>query len=304
MLKYTSIGLFVVGVVACGGDATPAGTPPDAGLSPSPSPTPGTAGLHASASGRTTSEAENNDDFATAQPVEVGETIQVRWEKPEDQDYFSVTIPPGPADGYLEVTLEESDPNATPRLELYRGDRSRVQTASARDATTNPFSFRKNVTAGKQYFVSLGDAAGSRDAIIPYSVTFTFVPVADLFERNDDFDVAKSITPGTPFDLVLFAGIDTNDADDADFFSLTVPPDKTKLHVEITNKSTSNEPQAHFVTLFSASKSRTGSASEPNSRADLSADFNIKSGEKAYLKFYDGGRQGSATASRVTVTLL
>jgi len=126
----------------------------------------------------------------------------------------------------------------------------------------------------------------------------------DAFERNDDFPDAKPITAGTPFNLVLFAGVDTNDGTDNDFFTFDIAGDKTKLHLEITNDSPADEAQTHFVTVYDANKSQLGATSEPNARANLSEEFNVTSGEKVFLKFYDGASTNSATPSKVTVSFL
>src|SRR4051812_39960283 len=77
-----------------------------------------------------TSEAADNDDFTTAQPVTAGSTINARWEKPGDKDYYAITIPAG-QDGYLQVTVSETAANVNPSVTVYRSDRALVTAAQA-----------------------------------------------------------------------------------------------------------------------------------------------------------------------------
>ena len=112
-----------------------------------------------------------------------------------------------------------------------------------------------HATAGKLYYVEVHN--GPSDPTVPYTLEPNFTPVPDTFERNDSFNTAKAAPVGQAFDLFLFAGEETNAGDDKDFFTIDAPAGKTKLRVQIENKSPADAKQTHGVRLYGSNKAQS-----------------------------------------------
>src|SRR5690606_20394699 len=124
-------------------------------------------------------------------------------------------------------------------------------------------------------------------------------PVPDTFERNDSFDTAKDAPIGEAFDLYMFAGIETNDGDDEDFFKAEVPSGMTKVRVQIENKSTSDAGQRHAVAIYGSNKAEIDLHYAAGQQVDVDHTFDLSGATGTiYLKFFD--TRSSPVASRAT----
>lgn len=246
--------------------------------------------------GQEVDEVAGNDAFESAQAVPPGGLVKAAIAG-EEEDFFSVTIPAGNHDGVLRLSLNETSPDWTPRIEIYQSDRTYIERVYANDATATPLVNERNVTAGKLYYVRVDN--GSNGKTIPYTLDFGFTAVADPSERNDTFETAKPAPVGQ-FDLFLFAGVDTNKGADIDFFTIDVPNGK-KVRVHIENKSTAEATQRHRVDVYDANKGYIARAYASGPQANLDTTFEIPTAGKVYVKFDD--TDNSPVPSKATITL-
>jgi hypothetical protein len=240
-------------------------------------------------------EAVGNDSLDAAQAVPLGTRVKATINA-EGDDYFSITVPAGAHDGVLHITLDEADPDFTPGIRIYSSAKTELVNDYVADSTTRPFDFEFNVTAGKLYYIEVFNGHG--ETPIPYTLQPKFTAVADPFERNDSFDTAKAAPIGEAFDLVLFAGADTNEAQDVDYFTIEAPSGKSKVRVKITNTA----EQYHGVKLFGSNKADLGTIYAAGEQADVDdvLDLADSNGGTYYLQFFNG--HSKATASKVTVS--
>lgn len=246
-------------------------------------------------------EAVGNDDFDTAQEVPANSLLKANMTDGET-DYFKVTIPDGTQDGVLSFTMHETSADFTPKLAVHKGDKTEDYYDYAADSNTDPSHFSHHVTAGKTYFVLV--SGGHSGVTVPYELTVKFTPVVDAFERNDSKDDAKDAPIGTPFDLVIFAGTDTNGGADVDFFKFDAPADKTKLRVKIENKTTGDEAMGYKFSLFDKDNNE-GNYDYVSSGASYDDTVDLPAGGGlTYVSFErSDGAERSATASKVTLSL-
>ncbi|MFN3429713.1 MAG: pre-peptidase C-terminal domain-containing protein [Candidatus Sericytochromatia bacterium] len=241
--------------------------------------------------------ATGNTDFATAQVVGACSTITATLPGEGEGDrFFKVSIPAGVYDGRLKVTVNESSSDYIPSLRIYNASKADRSGASAPDYTATPLVHEQDVTAGQDYYVKLSEPSSAVQA----TVRFEFVPTVDVFERNDTFETARMLMSGQTVNLIHFAGSETLNGDDVDFFKFEVPAGKTKVSMKIVNKSTADEGQIWNVRLLSASKADLEGAVSPNYQADVSADWTVPSAGTYYLQV--AGGTNSTVASQLTVT--
>ena len=279
--------LLIAGCPAPGAPSLPGannnGTPsPQATQSPTPSASP--AG----------DEKEPNNDFDQAQALTLGKALTASIAG-ENDDYFKVTIPAGAQDGRLTVTINETSSDFTPYVEVYTSAKSYIQGAGAPDGTTSTLVVTQDVTAGKDYFLKVngGDATS-------YTITAAFAAVPDGFERNDTFETAKALTSGEQVDLYLFAGKDTLEGSDVDYFKIDVAQGQTQVKVMIDNNSTAAEGQTPYVELYNPSKEYVAGEGASNAQADLDSTFTVEAAGTYYLKVE---ASNSPLASKMTVTV-
>lgn len=263
-----------------GTSASPAATTaPTTGASPTT-----TASASPAAAVRT-----DNDDFPRAAELSLqGESTSRATEK--DQ-YFKVTVPAGKQDGKLTFTLKESDPNFTPTIEAYDGERASIASFYADGNAAESTSGWVAATAGKVYFLRIPPDAAAAGALLKVSATFT--PVADANERNDDKGVATALTAGTAMPFYLFAGFNTKSGDQAstdhDWFKITAPAGKTKMRVKILNNSTAEEPKNYGVYTFNAEGEGNGDVLGANERANVDGTVDVAGGASYLLRVENQG---------------
>jgi hypothetical protein len=243
-------------------------------------------------------EAEPNNDFDQAQTVTACATLTASTAAgdEDDEDFYKVTIPAG-LDGTLKVKVTEAT-EALYTVTIYDDTKTERGYDAADAATTNPFEFMHRVTGGKTYYLKVLD---QNDRSEQYKLDITFEPVVDAFEPNNTYETAKTLTLGQATNLILFAGDQTNDGSDEDYFMVTVPAGKTKLTVKVANKSTKDAAQLHTVTLFDAGKNEEGYHAASGGQADFSHTYDVAPGTY-YLKVTDQNSADSDVASQMTVT--
>jgi hypothetical protein len=285
-------------------DAGTDGGSPDTGSQPDTSADAGTpdTGPHAEASmeagtpegGSAHTTTEPNDDFPQANAIQVGDAVSGKFSGPDDVDFFVITIPAGNEDGVLTVTVDKGTGWAAV-LDVYDSAKTRFGGSSA-DSTTSPFVSSYELTAGAKYYLKV---SSNGDGV--YSMTTSFVPVPDAYERNDDFPQAKAAPVGSAFNVYIFAGHDTNAGTDLDYFTLAVPANATKVGVSFTNNSTSQDPQAYVLDLYDPSKTRVvGSSGTAQANITDSWALPNTTGGTYFVKFT--ANANSTVASSVTLT--
>jgi hypothetical protein len=276
------------------------GTGANGGSNASPAPTASMAPVNAfkCEAPAAATEAEPNDDFAQAQTVTACTKLTASTAESEegDEDFYKVTIPAG-LDGYLKVKVTEAT-DALYTVTIYDETKTERGYDASDSATTNPFEFSHKVSAGKTYYLKVLD---QNSAAQSYALDVTFEPVVDAYEPNNTYETAKALTLGQATNVIMFAGDQTNDGNDEDYFMVTVPAGKTKLSVKIANKSTKDAAQLHTVTLFDAGKNEEGYHAASGGQADLSHTFDVAPGTY-YLVVKDQNDADANVASQMTVT--
>lgn len=245
-------------------------------------------------------EAPGNDSLDAAQAVPVGSKVNAKMTDAEE-DFFSFQLPDGAQDGVLRIAVDEADSSFTPAIAIYTSGKTEVNGWYAPDGTTRPFAIDFHATAGKLYYVKVFN--GRTEKTIPYTLESSFTPVPDTFERNDSFDTAKDAPVG-PFDLYLFAGEETNNGDDIDFFKADVPAGMTKVRVQIENKSTADAPQLHAVGIHGSNKAEINTYYAAGAQVDFDHTFDLSGSgvpESIFIKFFNTQRS-STIASKATIT--
>lgn len=242
--------------------------------------------------------ATGNTDFDKAQAVSACSTITATLPGEGEGDrFFKVSIPAGVYDGRLKVTVEESSTDYIPSLRIFNAAKADRSGSSADDGTATPLVHEQDVSAGKDYYVKLNEPTGAT----PIKLRFEFVPTVDVYERNDTPDTARMLTSGQTVNVVHFAGIDTLDGDDVDYFKIDVPAGKTKITVKVANKSTAAEGQIWNVRVLDSARADVGGGSSANSQADLMDETTVEAAGTYYLKL--SGGTNSTVASQLTVTV-
>lgn len=275
-----------VGAGATVGTGTNTGTGTGSTMSPAPIAS-GVVALAATAS-----------DFATAQMLTLAPTtnmVEVKGTANAKDSYFMLTVPGDKLDGVLKVTIAENNNNYSPSVTYYDAGKKSLESAYANGGTSTPTTGMQDVTAGKAYYVKVPAPGEATDL----DIKFEFMPVKDMSERNDTFETASMVTLGTAQDLYLFAGANTNDGSDVDYFKITVPDGATKVNVMIKNNSTADKPQSFAATLYGTDKSSIDSAYSANGQADLSGSFDVSAAGTYYLKVT---ADNSTMASKLTVS--
>lgn len=314
-LAATVAVMAVVGMAGCVTVTAP--NSPNTGASPRPSASASTGNnTGANGGGTTTSPAPmasaaaafkcetpeavtlaaGNTDFATAQTVSACAAITASLAG-DDYRFFKVTIPDGTYDGRLKVTVNESNADYLPNVRVFDAAKADIDGGNAADSTATPLVFQQDVSAGKDYYVRINQPSEAGEA----TIRFEFVPTVDMYERNDTFETAKALTSGATVNVVNFAGHDTMDGDDVDFFRIDVPAGKTQIMVKIANKSTAAEGQLWNVRLLNAAKEDLDGGGSANSQADVNETFTVESAGAYYLRLTGG--TNSAVASQLTVTV-
>ncbi|MNS39154.1 hypothetical protein D3C72_714270 [compost metagenome] len=239
-----------------------------------------------------------NTDFDKAQVVSACSIVTANLPgEGEGERYFKVSIPAGVYDGRLKVTVNESSSDYIPSVRIYNASKADRSGATAPDYTATPLVHEQDVTAGQDYYVKLSEPS----AAVQATVRFEFVPTVDVFERNDTFETARMLMSGQTVNVIHFAGSETLNGDDVDFFKFEVPAGKSKVNLKIMNKSTVDEGQIWNVRLLSASKADLEGAVSPNYQADVSADWTVDAPGTYYLRV--SGGTNSAVPSQLTVTV-
>lgn len=244
--------------------------------------------------GSTYNATEPNDDFAHANTINVGDTVNGTFSGSDDADYLVITIPAGNDDGVLTVTINKGTAYSL-TLDVYDSTQTRFDGNTA-TMTTSPFVSSYQLTAGSKYYLRL---TSNGDGM--YSLTTSFVPVPDTYERNDDFPQAKAAPVGTAFNVYIFAGHDTNMGTDLDYFTLAVPAGATKVGVSFTNNSTSQLPQSYSINLYDPSKASV-TFSSGTSQSNINDMWSLPNttGGTYYVRFT--ANTNSTVASSVTLT--
>jgi hypothetical protein len=237
-----------------------------------------------------------NTDFDKAQTISACATLTASFSG-DEQRFFKVVVPAGAYDGHLKVTIDESSADYSPEVRFFSGSKTELGVEYADDATSTPMVAQQAVTAGKTYYVRINQPADATEL----KVRVAFEPVVDMNERNDTFETAKALTSGTPISLISFAGVETLEGDDEDFFKIEVPAGKTTIALKIDNKSTGDEAQSHEVRLYKANKEELDAAYSANAQADLEESFTVEAAGTYYLKVK--ANAASAVASQLTVTV-
>lgn len=237
-----------------------------------------------------------NTDFDKAQTISACATVTASLAG-DDQRFFKVVVPAGAYDGHLKVTVDESSADYSPEVRFFSGTKTELSVKFADDATSTPVVAQQAVTAGNTYYVRVNQPADATDV----KLRVEFVPVVDMNERNDTFDTAKALISGTPINVISFAGVETLEGDDEDFFKIEVPAGKTTIAVKLDNKSTAAEAQSHEVRLYKADKEELDAAFSANNQADLEESFTVEAPGTYYLKVK--ANTPSAVASQLTVTV-
>ena len=250
---------------ATGATSAPASAAPTPGASAgavTPAPTSSAVAAFACDTPENLMLQSDNTDFDEAQEVGACSTFGGSFAG-DDHRFFKVTIPAGPYDGRLKVTINESNNDYEPEVRFFNAAKTQLEVKWAGDSTTTPMVGEQNVTAGKDYYFRLNQPSESTRV----SVRVEFIPAIDAFERNDSFETAKALSSGVTVNVINFAGVDTNAGADVDFFKIEVPAGKTQLKLHIDNKSTAAEAQGFEVRVFKANKEEVNVAYSPNDQA-------------------------------------
>ncbi|MEB3198310.1 MAG: pre-peptidase C-terminal domain-containing protein [Candidatus Sericytochromatia bacterium] len=271
--------------------ATPKPSAAPASQAPAAAPTPG-----ASAEPGTVLEKEANNDFSTAQVVQVGDVIKGATGGDEAGDYYQITIPQGKQAGWLNLELDESGRNYVSRIDFFKSDKSGLSYESASDGTTQPFKTRLAVKPGATYFL----VVDNHDEAVPYTFKLNFAPVADPAEPNDGFDTASALKLGVAVPFATFAG--AGETADKDYFKVNLPAGKSKLRVKFENKSTKEEPARYRADLYKADKSLVTYVAISDVQADLDEAFNEDLEPGDYYVVVSDTDEGCSILSNLTVT--
>jgi hypothetical protein len=245
------------------------------------------------------------NDFAAAANVTAGATVTTK--SGADDQFFKITVPAG-KDGVLKVTLTETDGNYTPGIRFYDSGKTDKGIQYATDGSTNPFVAQFPATGGATYYWSL-NAKDATSADLVQKVEF--IPVDDMSEPNDDFATATALPLGTAKDFFIFAGVDTgteSKGEDLDFFKVDFPAGKTKLHVKITNNSSTKStadvdgPQNFQYTIYDSDKTELNTRFGANDNANFDFSDDIAAAGTYYIKVKAQGAGNSTKASQILAT--
>jgi hypothetical protein len=242
-----------------------AGTPAGSDEAPGDAPTAGAPAAGAPAAGDgadapivwpdtapAATDSLDGKSFETAKPLHPGDEAIIPGGVATR--FFVVRIPRGD-DGILKVAFADASESKPSTVTIY--DAKRRPVGSGEIAAS----------AGHAYYV---EVIGSSPSGSPIKVTFE--PVTDPFEPNDDVAAARPIASGATLDVKVFAGHDTNDGIDTDFFSLDTRG-RQAVRIQLANHSGSDAPQWFTVKVIADGKTLLGGAGSPELGGDIDAMF-------------------------------
>lgn len=227
MFQRAWLGLAIVLVMACGSTPAPSdGGPRDGG--------PGTdGGMRVDGGGSDAGPPEDNESFATADPIELNALVDGVIQAPGDLDYYLFTAT---ADGWIQVQVQSAAPSMTdPVVQLF--DSSMTQVAENDDAlpraNTNSEILYHVATAGTYYVVVQEFSSWMTGETPEGGLEYTYVLRArDIMESTDpyfNFDgeagdelaSAQMIRGTANGGAILFGTFEDNT--DVDVYRFTIP---------------------------------------------------------------------------------
>jgi len=215
-------------------------------------------------------EVEPNNDFFTANPIQLNASVQAVAPDSADRDFFKFTTPPIYRDS-IRIVLENKSTTLRPQITVYSSDKSDLGIGSYKTTPGADMEVSLFATPQTTYFVGVnpfGDYPGA------YTLRVEPRKAYDSFEPNEDILNAQPIELGKKIEASIL------DAWDKDFYRLKAPAGAKPLKVTLHNRSTTLRPQ---VTAYSSRKSQIESRYETTPGADLQFDFSTTPGEDFYL---------------------
>lgn len=251
----------VPGASASAGASAGPSAMPSATASGTASASPGTRASMSPSKAPSTSPSEGtstlaNDSFEKAYDAKIDTPITGEiGGGGEKATYFRITVPAGTQDGWLGFDLDESDEVYAPKISWFSSSKVDLGKDTFASGTEHPISGTIHAKAGNTYYVTIAPHAS--DDKVAYNANFTWSPVIDVHERNNSFDTATPVELDSMFAFATFWA-DDQEAPDLDYFKVTLPAGKTKLHMMLKNKNTDDAIGGYEFLLYNASKAETG----------------------------------------------
>jgi hypothetical protein len=239
----------------------------------SPIPGPGSKG-DADRGPPVSAETEPNNDFFTANEIEIGGRFRAEIQAQDDQDVFKFNNTSSLRD-WARIRFENRSMTLAPDIFLYNAKKVQMsETYESSPGADQDVYFV--VEVGQDYYVRVPFYQG----VGKYELTMETLKSYDAHEPND---VAESATS-----IMLSEEVSANilDARDTDWYRFTAPRDG-ELRVVFRNESTTLAPD---LFLYNANKAQLQEQYNSTPGADHSLVFTAQAGQDYFVRvpFYQG----------------
>ena len=184
---------------------------------------------------------ESNDDWAAAQPIAIGETIQSYLKSGGDYDYFLISTP---GRGTVDVTL--TNPPGNYILEIY--DFAHNGRGGSNNNGVNDEQVIFDTQEAADFYIRIRNSGGPTGTAEPYTLITEFTPGSDTDEPNNDWWHSIEIEPNSTTESYL------SSSGDQDYWKILIP-ENGSLTASLTNL-----PSNYRLELFDGNLNGKGSS--------------------------------------------
>ena len=178
---------------------------------------------------------DNNDSFATADPISFGQTVSGAIDPQGDEDYYQVQVPTA---GVIEAVLSGIPNDKSYVITLFNDDPMDIEVDVANPTEAGVVNFL-SCEPGGTYYIKIDGGANLDFSIDPYELEVTFND-EDTYECNNSIGTASPIEFGETQIATIF------DEQDEDFYQVQVP---TAGVIEAVLSGIPND-KSYVITLF------------------------------------------------------
>ena len=160
----------------------------------------------------TTDVYECNNNFVTATPIEIGDTIRATVRAASDMDFYAVEVPRA---GVFVIDVSDVAQNIQMEVQLY-DERQAPLTQTRSDGGGRPANLTYLACSAGTYYISLNARFNQQASAELYTFSVDF-DTTDVYECNNNFVTATPVSTGDTVRAAIRA------SNDMDYYAVEVP---------------------------------------------------------------------------------
>lgn len=232
-------------------------------------------------------EREPNNDLLNTNQIELGKWVTGAVSEVKDSDVYVFTVPEKHRD-WIKIEVQNRSTTLRPIVSVYNSQKARIG-GKANETHGGDVTHSFVVAPNAKFFVRVGDRYDSGTGA--YLVRVSSSKAYDAHEPNQTILTAKSISLGSTVE----AGI--MDGGDIDYYVIKTKGKKSKLTVQVENRSASLRPR---IIVYNGAKAQIGSVANETYGGDRQYEFDVAADSKYYIRI-DGRYNSSAGDYLLTV---